>query len=128
MFPRNDWRNCPGVIGSRAWTRGVGSLGGFGETIGETRDVLGRMGTGAAVAALPLATLLWAASGPGRFAPGLVSAILVAAVLIVTFAPWTAIRRFLPTQKRIEGLEKRWTEGHRLILSSLTRLTLRRLG
>jgi hypothetical protein len=79
------------------------------------RRVLGRLGTGSAVAALPLAGLLWAASGHGRVIVGAVSAVLLAVVLVVTFAPWIPyLRELRPGHRRLTKLEAFWVEGHEL--------------
>ena len=77
--------------------------------------MLGRIGSGAAVAALPLAALLWAASASGRSLAGYVAAVVLAGVLAVTFAPWIpVVRDRLPTVRRAAQLEKFWALGHEI--------------
>jgi hypothetical protein len=84
--------------------------------------VLGRIGTGAAVAALPLAALLWAASSSGRFVAGIVSAVLLVSVLATTFAPWVPhVGDRLPGARRIAQLEAFWVEGHKVTQQEVNR-------
>jgi hypothetical protein len=76
--------------------------------------VLGRIGTGAAVAALPLATALTAAAQGWSLAAWLASA-LVVGVALYTLAPWIpGVRMLLPSQRRLATLDALWAEGHRL--------------
>ena len=77
------------------------------------REVLGRIGTGVAAAALPLGVLLWALSGPGRSVFAYVAAAVLLGVLAVTFAPWIpGVRDRLPTARRAAQLESFWALGH----------------
>jgi hypothetical protein len=73
--------------------------------------VLGRIPTGSAFAALPLAAALTAATQGWCWILWAASA-LVALTLAWTFAPWIPyVRGFVPAYRRLQRLEAFWVEG-----------------
>jgi len=76
--------------------------------------MLGRIGSGSAIAALPLGGLAIAVADD-RFLEAWLCLISIAAILLTTFAPWIPLARdLLPSERRIKKLEQLWTNGHEL--------------
>lgn len=81
--------------------------------------MLGRIPTGSAVAALPLALLIAAVSWES--CPlGLASGAVLALTLVWTFAPWIpGLKDRLPARRRVKQLEAAWADGQVLVVRGL---------
>src|SRR5438067_182983 len=91
----------------------------------ENGAMLGRVGSGAAVAALPWAAAIVAAT-QGSLVIGLLFGLLTGAIMLWAYAPVIPrLRNLVPGVRRVAALEAAWVEGHRLFYETPGQAELR---
>jgi hypothetical protein len=82
--------------------------------------VLGRIGSGSTVAALPWAGVLVAATN-GAVVWAIAGSVVTAAIMLWAFAPWIrGLQKLVPAFNHVQTVETAWSDGQALLMEHVT--------